>query len=142
MAQDSTGTDYLPGSCNIGKREVRQRQVVALIGAVLTVIAGIGLLSNEDPNPPRFFIFFPAMIFAIGFVQSRKKFCLAYGFAGTFNMGSLGKISKVASAADKKADRKMAIKIMQQSVLLALGITIAFTTLGLVGDFVSKVFSN
>lgn len=125
-------SDYIPGTCNIGKSEIRQRQFVALIGALLTVFIGIGLLSNEDPNPPRFFIFFPALIFSIGFVQSRKKFCLAYGFAGTFNFGRLGRASKVASAEDKKADRKMAISIFRQSVLLALGITITYTTLAFI----------
>ena len=125
-------SDYIPGTCNIGKSEIRQRQFVALVGAFLTVFIGIGLLSNEDPNPPRFFIFFPALIFSIGFVQSRKKFCLAYGFAGTFNFGKLGKASRVASAEDKKADRKMAISIFRQSVLLALGITVTYTTLAII----------
>ena len=132
MATDASNTQYMPGSCNIGKNEIRQRQVVALIGAILTLVAGAGLLSNEDPNPPRFFIFFPALIFAIGFVQSRKKFCLAYGFAGTFNFGKLGKASRVASAADRKADRKTAINIFLQSAGLALGITVVYTTLAII----------
>ena len=125
-------SEYIPGTCNIGKSEIRQRQFVALVGAFLTVFIGIGLLSNEDPNPPRFFIFFPALIFSIGYVQTRKKFCLAYGFAGTFNFGRLGKASRVASAEDKKADRKMAISILRQSVLLALGITVTYTTLAII----------
>jgi hypothetical protein len=132
MATDASNTQYLPGSCNIGKNEIRQRQIVAVIGAILTLVAGAGLLSNEDPNPPRFFIFFPALIFAIGFVQSRKKFCLAYGFAGTFNFGKLGKASRVASAADRKADRKTAINIFLQSAALALGITVVYTTLAII----------
>ena len=132
MATDASNTQYLPGSCNIGKNEIRQRQVVALIGAILTLVAGAGLLSNEDPNPPRFLIFFPALIFAIGFVQSRKKFCLAYGFAGTFNFGKLGNASRVASAADRKADRKTAINIFLQSAALALGITVVYTTLAII----------
>lgn len=122
-------TDYIPGTCNIGKGEIRRRQFVALIGLFLTITVGIGLLPNEDPNPPRFFIFLPAMVFAIGFVQSRKKFCLAYGFAGTFNFGKLGKVSRVASAEDRKADRKMAISIFRQSALLAFAITVVYTTL-------------
>ena len=125
-------SDYIPGTCNIGKSEIRQRQFVALVGAVLTVFIGIGLLSNEDPNPPRFFIFFPAMVFSIGFVQSRKKFCLAYGFAGTFNFGRLGKISRVASVEDRKADRKMALNILGQSAALAFAITITYTTLAFI----------
>ena len=122
-------TDYIPGTCNIGKGEIRRRQFVALIGLFLTITVGIGLLPNEDPNPPRFFIFLPAMVFAIGFVQSRKKFCLAYGFAGTFNFGKLGKVSRVASAEDRKADRKMAVSIFREAFLLALAITVVYTTL-------------
>ena len=125
-------TEYIPGTCNIGKGEIRRRQLVALIGLWMTITAGIGLLSNEDPNPPRFFIFFPALVFSIGFVQSRKKFCLAYGFAGTFNFGRLGKISRVASIEDRKADRKMALKIFGQSAALAFAITITYTTLAFI----------
>ena len=125
-------TDYIPGTCNIGKGEIRRRQLVALFGLFLTISSGIGLLSNEDPNPPRFFIFFPAMVFSIGFVQSRKKFCLAYGFAGTFNFGRLGKISRVASVEDRKADRKMALNILGQSAALAFAITITYTTLAFI----------
>ena len=132
MSKDLNSTNYIPGTCNIGKQEIRQRQVVALIGAVLTVVVGIGLLSNEDPNPPRFFIFFPALVFAIGFVQSRKKFCLAYGFAGTFNFGRLGKASRVASIEDRKADRTTAINIFMQSAALAFGITVVYTTLAFI----------
>jgi len=71
------------------------------------------------------------MIFAVGFIQARKKFCLAYGFAGTFNFGKLGSISKVQSEADKKADRKTAIKIFVQSALLAAAITAVFFALPL-----------
>ena len=65
------------------------------------------------------------MVFAIGFIQSRKKFCLAYGFMGTFNFGKLGQISRVSDPIAKKADRKTALTILAQSVLLALGLTLA-----------------
>ncbi len=84
------------------------------------------LISTEAAKSARFSIFLPAMVFAIGFVQSRKKFCLAYGFAGTFNFGKLGTVSRVASAEDRKADRVTAAKIFAQSALLALIITTLF----------------
>jgi hypothetical protein len=64
------------------------------------------------------------MVFAIGFIQSRKKFCLAYGFMGTFNFGKLGQISRVSDPVAKKADRKTALTILAQSVFLALGLTL------------------
>ena len=119
-------TDYIPGTCNIGKGEIRRRQFVALLGLFLTLSSMTALISTEAATSARFSIFLPAMVFAIGFVQSRKKFCLAYGFAGTFNFGKLGQISRVASAAERKADRATASKILAQSALLALVITTLF----------------
>lgn len=119
-------TDYIPGTCNIGKGEIRRRQFVALLGLFLTLSSMTALISTEAATSARFSIFLPAMVFSIGFVQSRKKFCLAYGFAGTFNFGKLGQISRVASAAERKADRATASKILAQSALLALVITTLF----------------
>jgi hypothetical protein len=64
-------------------------------------------------------------------VQSRSKFCLAYGFAGTFNFERLGKISRVQSVQDRKADRKTAIVILLKSAFLAALITAVFFILPL-----------
>jgi hypothetical protein len=63
------------------------------------------------------------MIFSVGFIQSRKKFCLAYGLMGTFNLGKLGDISRVQSAEDRKADRRTALTILIQSALLAFSLS-------------------
>ena len=116
--------DYIAGSCNIGKGEIRRRQFVALIGLILTITTVIGLINVSAERSARLGVFVPAMIFAIGFIQSRRKFCLAFGLMGTFNFGSLGKLSKVASPEDRKADRKTAISILVQALSLALVITL------------------
>ena len=117
--------EYVAGSCNIGNGEVRRRQVVALVGAVFSITSLVGLLSSDAARSARFSLFIPLMVFAIGFIQSRKKFCLAYGFMGTFNFGKLGQISRVSDSISKKADRKTATIILVQSLLLALGLTLA-----------------
>ena len=116
--------EYIPGTCNIGKGEIRRRQIVAIAGAVMSIVSFVGLISNDAAKSARLSLFVPLFVFAIGFVQSRKKFCLAYGFLGTFNFGGLGQISKVADPISKKADRKTALTILAQSTLLALGMTI------------------
>ena len=116
--------EYIAGSCNIGPGEIKRRQLVALIGLVLTVITTFGLLTSEVEKSARFSVFLPALIFSIGFIQSRRKFCLAYGLMGTFNFGSLGKLSKVASVEDRKRDRQTAISILLQALSLALTITL------------------
>ena len=110
---------YIPGTCNIGKSEIRQRQIVALIGLALSVSALVGFISTGASPSVRLGIFLPLTIFSIGWVQSRKRFCLAYGFMGTFNFGRLGRVSRVSDKASLAADRKTAVSILLQSLGLA-----------------------
>ena len=120
---------YIPGTCNLGKAEVRSRQIVALVGLVASLILATGLIASSAPQASGLTLFAPLMVFAVGFIQSRRKFCLAYGLAGTFNLGKLGQISKVANPEDKAADRKTALSILAQATALALGLTGAVTLL-------------
>ena len=115
---------YIAGTCNIGKSEIRQRQIVALIGLALSISALIGFITTQASPSVRLGIFLPLAIFSIGWVQSRKKFCLAYGFLGTFNFGRLGKVSRVADKASLAADRKTAVSILMQSLGLAAILTL------------------
>ena len=124
-------SEYIPGTCNIGKGEIRQRQLVALFGIFLTVSSASALLATDQSRSSRLSVFIPALVFSIGFVQSRSKFCLAYGLAGTFNFEKLGKITKVQSVEDRKADRKTAISILFKSAALAALITAVFLVLPL-----------
>lgn len=110
---------YIPGTCNIGKGEIRRRQVVALVGLFFSISALIGLYTAKAAPGMRLSIFLPLMVASVGFVQSRSKFCLAYGFAGTFNIGKLGDIKRVASPEDRAADRKTALVILAKSFVLA-----------------------
>ena len=115
---------YIAGTCNIGKNEIRQRQVVALIGLFLSLSSLIGFISTNASQSVRLGIFLPLTVFSIGWVQSRKKFCLAYGFMGTFNFGKLGKVSRVSDKASLAADRKTAVSILLQSLGLASILTL------------------
>lgn len=124
-------SEYVAGSCNIGKGEIKRRQTIALIGVFLIFFSAPTILGTDQGRSVRLSIFIPAMIFAVGFIQARKKFCLAYGLAGTFNFGKLGSISKVQNEEDKKADRKTAINILIQSAALASAITLLFYLLPL-----------
>lgn len=119
-----SSSQYIPGTCNIGSGEIRRRQVVAIIGSIISISSFITLLMADAPRNARYGIFVPLMIASVGWVQSRSKFCLAYGFAGTFNMGKLGDISRVADAASKAADRKTALTILVKSTALAVIITL------------------
>lgn len=119
MSSKMPEVEYIPGTCNIGKGEVRRRQLVALVGLFFSISTLLTFNTVDAPTEIRLGIFFPLMVAAVGFVQSRSKFCLAYGFAGTFNVGKMGDIKRVASKEDRAADRKTALVILGKSFLLA-----------------------
>lgn len=123
MSTKMSEARYIPGTCNLGKSEVRRRQMVGLVGLFFSLTSLVGLISvNADPIA-RLGIFLPLMVASVGYVQSRSKFCLAYGLAGTFNLGKLGDISRVSDAKDREADRRTALKILGKSFLLAALVT-------------------
>jgi hypothetical protein len=119
-----SASEYVAGSCNIGTGEIRRRQLVALVGAVLSISSLIGFISTDAQPSVRIGIFLPLSVASIGWVQSRKKFCLAYGFMGTFNFGKLGQLSRVSDKAALAADRKTATTILIQSLSLAAILTL------------------
>lgn len=120
MSADS----YIAGTCNIGEGEIRRRKLVALIGIALSLFSLVGFISAGTEPSLRLGIFIPVSIATIGWVQSRKRFCLAYGFMGTFNFGMLGQLSRVSDRASLAADRKTALNILGQSLGLSALITL------------------
>ena len=122
---------YISGTCNLGKAEVRSRQFVALVGLIMSATTFAGLIAASASPAARWSIFAPLMVFAVGYLQSRKKFCLAFGLMGTFNLGKLGEMSRVADPAFRKADRVMAVKLLAQAAALALGLTLLVVLLPL-----------
>lgn len=121
--------DYQPGVCNIGGPEVARRKKVAQLGSVFFIALGGYLLITGSTASSAALAFGPAMIGAVGFVQSRKKFCFAFGLMGTFNFAELGKMSKVLSKEEITADRRQALLIVVQSIGLALAATFALAAL-------------
>jgi hypothetical protein len=115
--------DYIPGTCNIGGDELRSRRIVAAVGLVLSLSALIIFIATDVSQSARLGIFIPLLMMSIGWVQSRKKFCLAYGFAGTFNFGKLGQLSRVSDPIARAADRRTAFMIFAQSTLYAAVLT-------------------
>jgi hypothetical protein len=105
--------------------------MVAAIGFILSLSAFTTFITTGASGQARFGIFVPLLVMSIGWVQSRKKFCLAYGFTGTFNFGKMGEISRVADPADRAADRRTALIIFAQSALYAAVLTLLVVALPL-----------
>ena len=122
---------YVAGVCNLGAGEINRRRMVAVIGLVLSLSALVTFVTTGAPRSVRFGIFIPLLVMSVGWVQSRKKFCLAFGFAGTFNFGKMGQMSRVADPADRAADRRTALIIFAQSALYAVALTLLVVALPL-----------
>lgn len=122
MSQES----YIAGSCNIGTREIMRRRIVALSGLLFAAITASAVLSADANRSTRWAVFLPLLVAAIGWIQSLRKFCLAYGLAGTFNFGRMGDIKRVIDPVSRNADRKTAVTILLQSLALAFAITLVF----------------
>ena len=115
--------DYIPGKCNIGTREIRRRQLIGGIGVFLTISVVFGFYHQHSSRMARFGTFLPALIMSIGYLQARKKFCLAFGFSGLFNFGNLGVTHRVSSEVDRETDRRAAVRLILQAVGLAALVT-------------------
>lgn len=113
---------YAPGACNIGPDEIARRRRVALVGFVATIALGAALLlvGTASGDPVRLLVALPLTSAAIGWIQAQRRFCMAYGLAGTFNLGKIGEMSKVSDQAALAADRRTAMVIAAQG--LAIGV--------------------
>ena len=116
-------SEYIAGACNIGPSEIKRRRQGALIGAVLFAITTLLFVITDAPTTTRILAFIPALLFAVGMIQSRKRFFVAYGFLGVFSLEKLGATTKISINQDLKADRKYAIKLLLQSVATAAVLT-------------------
>jgi predicted nucleic acid-binding Zn ribbon protein len=128
---------YTPGTCNIGDVEIKQRRRIGRIGLILTLVSIIiylGLVySIELDILFGVLIFLPAVMSAVGLLQARNKFCAAYGLTKQQNVStSLGLTLKIEDLSNQKKDRNKAIKIVMQSILIAVTISLVSILGGIV----------
>lgn len=119
--------EYQSGSCNIGSAETRRRKISGIIGGVLSLTFYAAALSFHASKGIRALIFFPLVLATIGWYQSRRKFCLAFGLMGVFNFGNLGEVSRVQDPAQRSADRAQALKMLAQACAVAAVFALVFT---------------
>lgn len=120
-----TTASYQPGVCNIGPAERRRRRRDGWLGAVLTVLALIGFVVFRVPDPWRLLVFAPAVLGAVGFLQSAFHFCVGFAALGRYNMGlALGSQESVADREMRLADLRRAALIGGLSALIAAAVVV------------------
>lgn len=109
---------YIPGTCNIGPAETRQRIRAGWTGLLLTVILEAIFIIFRVTAQWRLIVFIPASLAATGFLQAAFHFCANFGMRGVFNFGD--EVGKVETVAQREFRRKDRIKAQQIIVLSAV----------------------
>jgi len=118
---------YIPGTCNIGKKEMINRRNAAIVEGILGVLLSAALMYFNTNKLWRLSVFPLMALFFIGIQQWYYKFCAAFGLKGVFNFGEqLGKVTSVEEKEMLKADRNKALKILITGVILGLAVTLGF----------------
>ena len=112
---------YVPGACNIGGKEVAKRRLFGWISLVAALSLWAVLAALHVAAAWRVVVFIPAMLAALGFQQSRRRFCVMHGLAGTFKLGSgPANFGSVDQADFRDQDRRAALAIIGLAVLIGV----------------------
>ena len=128
-AIDDRPSAYLAGACNIGGAEIAQRQRIGLIQLAVVVAVGAALLALDTPPWTRIVIW---PLLAAAFVtleQVRRRFCVAFGFAGLRNFGRLGQAERIEDADARATDRRAALVMVTYCALAAAAVTAVFVAI-------------
>lgn len=124
---NSKTPEYKPGSCNIGDVEVRRRKISGVIGGLFSIAFYVATLSFHASKGVRALVFFPLVAAATGWLQTRSKFCLAFGMTGVFNFGGSGEVSRVVDPEERSEDRTRALIMLSQAIAISAVFALFFT---------------
>jgi hypothetical protein len=117
---------YRAGACNIGPEEIAQRRRLGLIQLVAALGLAIVLVVAGTPAWTRIAVW-PLLAGAfVTLEQVRRRFCVAFGFAGIRNFGPLGRAERVEDAAARATDRRAALVLTLYCSVVAAVLTLSF----------------
>lgn len=118
--------EYVPGVCNIGRAEIRQRKLIGWVALAVTIGMWIAFSVFSVAPLWRLTLFIPASIAATGFLQAAWHFCATFGVLGLSNLGpKVGKTDTVEQAEFRRQDRRTALQIIALSVLIGAIVAVA-----------------
>ena len=112
---------YVPGVCNIGPAEIRQRRRFGHVGLIVTVVLFVALVFIHAPAIARLLLIVPAGASATGYLQAYFHFCAGFGSRGVFNFGdAVGDVTVVDDAGARARDRRRSLEIGLASLAIGL----------------------
>jgi hypothetical protein len=120
---------YRPGACNIGPAELAKRRQAAVGATIALVVIAAAVVTLGLPGIARWGLLPVAVGTAATWEQALRRFCVAFGAAGIRNFGALGGATKVVDREAARADRRQALRMLGESVVIGSAITLAFVLL-------------
>jgi hypothetical protein len=117
---------YRAGACNIGPAEIAARRRLGIIQLLGAIGIALALVVLATPAWTRLAVW---PILAGAFVtleQVRRRFCVAFGFAGVRNFGPLGRAERVDDAIARATDRRAALLLTVYCSVAAAILTAVF----------------
>ena len=120
-----TSSAYVPGVCNINRKEIANRRMIGYVGLAASLILLVALIALSLSRYYRLIIFVPAVISASGFLQAKNRFCVGYAGAGQHNAeeGSDAAV-KITDESALAKDKKKSSRINRQSFAIAVAVTV------------------
>jgi hypothetical protein len=120
---------YRAGACNIGPEERAGRRRMGIGMLAVAIALAVVLVVIDAPAWTRLLVFPMLAAAFITLEQVRRRFCVAFGFAGVRNFGPLGTAEHIDSDADRATDRRTATVIVLYASAIAAVVTLVFVFL-------------
>jgi amino acid transporter len=112
--------EYVPGTCNIGPKEMKKRKVASVISLMLTIVTIVLLLFSHADKTWRLLLFIPLAALIVNLQQWYFHFCVNFGMRGVFNFDNPGKLDTVEQAEFRRKDRNKAIQMIAVGIFFGL----------------------
>ena len=122
----NNGNGYIPGICNLGKKEISRRKYQAIAGLLITIAFVIIVQMYQIETIWKLLIFAPVFYTTICLLQAREQFCVVFGINGVYNFSDERDLIPVNEVEYRVKDRKKAIKILFLSVFIAVVISVIY----------------
>lgn len=106
---DSTTTTYRPGTCNIGTRQRQRRYRLAAVAFLAGVVYVAVVALSSAPTALELGAFVPFSLGVEWYLQGRRSFCAALGFAGRYEFD--GGSGEVPDEDARTTDRRYAFRL-------------------------------
>ena len=116
--------------CNIGPDEVARRRRSAIFASILFLLAAAVIIAVDVPPLARLLLWPVAAAVGVTWLQVASRFCVAFGALGVENFGRLGGQVRV-DGPQRAADRRRALQLIGEGVVIGLGLTLAIVPLRL-----------